>query len=798
MVLMPTKLFGTSGIRGPADTLFTSNFCTKLGYVFGSWLTSKGKSGYVAVGMDPRESSPRIKQNIIRGLTAAGWEIIDQGVLPTPALTYFCKQTSSIGGAVMITGSHITANLNGVKLLINGEEVTKEHEQEIEKLFSSLPTPQNKFIDPAIEHRTTAADLYLEMLHGLADTPYPGWKIVLDTANGTQTEIFKQLFSDLNLDFICTGDCDLQSPTFIPRDTEVQSAFTDLIRDVLGNHADFGIGFDADGDRVIFVDDQGRYIPGDYSCSLIAKYSDSSSIVTPISSSSVVDHLDKQVYRTKVGSTHVVAKMKEVGATFGFEANGGGISAEIFYGRDGGSTAIKILNLLKKHRLKLSQAYDQFPSYYLFRDKVDCPTQLFDQIYSRIREKYMSHPLDDLDGLKIDLGNNDWILFRASGNAPEFRVFTQSSNKHQAQKLGTEGLDYVKSIIHPSTHNPDPNPNLDSLNILSSLQSLPDQCEQVLSDISTLSLPTSFSKVHNIVISGMGGSALGGRILTHLERQILKIPLLVSTEYHLPNFVNKNSLVVVSSYSGNTQESLSSLAEARSRGAQIFIITTGGKLAEIATQFDFPAYIINPQHNPSSQPRMGLGYAIIALVSLLTRGKLIHTPEYLDLLPDFLRQQQKDLPGRILSLAQSLVGKIPVILASEHLKGAAHDLKNQFNENAKTFAAFFDLPEANHHLLEGLTFPHTNSGNLSFLIIKSKMYHPEILRRYEITQHIIHKHHIPALSLIAEGNTSLFETMDIVQSGAYLAYHLALLNHIDPGPIPWVDYFKDQISKNVS
>ncbi|KKU28698.1 MAG: Phosphoglucosamine mutase [Candidatus Amesbacteria bacterium GW2011_GWA2_47_11b] len=131
------KLFGTTGIRGPADTLFTKTFCYQLGAVFGDWLISKGKEGYVAVAMDPRESSPFIKQHLIQGLASQGWEILDEGVIPTPALTYFVKQSPSVGGGVMVTGSHVTANLNGVKLFIAGEEVTKAHELEIEQLFNA-------------------------------------------------------------------------------------------------------------------------------------------------------------------------------------------------------------------------------------------------------------------------------------------------------------------------------------------------------------------------------------------------------------------------------------------------------------------------------------------------------------------------------------------------------------------------------------------------------------------------------------------------------------------------------------
>ena len=402
------KLFGTSGIRGPADTLFTKDFCRNLGTVYGAWLTSKGKEGYVAVAMDPRESSPVIKRHIISGLASQGWEILDEGVIPTPALTYFVKQSPSVGGGVMITGSHITANLNGVKLFINGEEVSKVEELEIEKLFENWKLKIENSTTPIIKFENSAKDLYLNMLKKLATT-YPKWLVVVDSANGTQSEIIFNLLDDLKIKYFKTGDCDIQSPVFIPRDTEVSSSFAEISRQVLLHKADLGIAFDVDGDRIIFIDDQGRYLPGDYSCTLIAQQEDSKAIVTPINTSSVIDSIGKTIYRTPVGSTHVAAKMKEVGAKFGFEPNGGGIFADVAYGRDGGVTLIKMLNLLKASKKKLSDLYSALPQFHLYREKTDCPFDKYDRIYAAVREKYSD--LNDLDGLKVDLGHDEWILF---------------------------------------------------------------------------------------------------------------------------------------------------------------------------------------------------------------------------------------------------------------------------------------------------------------------------------------------------------------------------------------------------
>ncbi len=338
------------------------------------------------------------------------------------------------------------------------------------------------------------------------------------------------------------------------------------------------------------------------------------------------------------------------------------------------------------------------------------------------------------------------------------------------------------------------NSSLDSLGILSSLKQFPLQCKQVIREISQQPLPPQCSLVDNIVVSGMGGSALGGRIIGSLERQTLKIPLVVSTEYHLPRFVNAKTLVVVSSYSGNTEETISSLAEARARGAQVFIIASGGKLEQLADEHHLPAYIFHPGHNPSGQPRMGLGYAVVALAALLSRCQIIEPIARLGELPEFLTQKQADFDS-LLPLAKFLVDGIPVLVTSEHLKGAAHAVKNMFNENSKNFSVTFDLPELNHHLMEGLAFPKAAHQYLKFVFITSPKYHPDVKKRYPITQDVVSKQHYQYLTHELDAPSRFFEVMQFLQEGAYLSYCLALLNGIDPGPIPWVDYFKDEVGK---
>ncbi len=333
---------------------------------------------------------------------------------------------------------------------------------------------------------------------------------------------------------------------------------------------------------------------------------------------------------------------------------------------------------------------------------------------------------------------------------------------------------------------------LDSLHLLDSIREFPDQCRQVVNEMAQQIVPPACSLVDNIVISGMGGSAFGGRIAENLERQIMRVPIVVSTEFHLPSFVGPKTLVVISSYSGDTAETIASLQEARARNAQIFVITSGGKLAKMAKEMDLPHYIFNPIHNLSAQPRMGVGYNALAVLILLSRCQLIHPLHELGGLADFLASRQELFP-KLKDLSTKLTQKIPLIIASEHLKGPAYCFKNQINENAKTISFLYDLPELNHHLLEGLTFPSSNPRNLIGIFLTSQKYHPELIRRYPITQQVFKKNHISFIELEASGPNRLYETFDVLQSGGFIAFSLALLHGVDPGPIPWVDWYKNEV-----
>jgi len=342
---------------------------------------------------------------------------------------------------------------------------------------------------------------------------------------------------------------------------------------------------------------------------------------------------------------------------------------------------------------------------------------------------------------------------------------------------------------------------IDKENMYSSVSKLGDQIWQAWNDIAKIKLPDSCSLATSVVIAGMGGSALGGRIIDSLIPERARTPIEVFTEYHLPNYVGKNTLVIASSYSGNTEEAVTDAKQAILKSAQLLIITTGGKLAELAKDKNIPAYIIDPRENPSQQPRMALGYSIGAILGVLARCEFvsISDEEIVQLVENIKRFtkelgiEKKDSLAKV--LAKKLHQSIPVLVASEHLVGSAHAVKNQLNEGAKTFSTLFDIPELNHHLLEGLKNPAKAKELLKFLFIESFLYTPRVQKRYPITKKVVEENGVEVISYQTKGKDKLNQVFELLVLGSFVQFYLAMLYEIDPTPIPFVDYFKKEMAK---
>ncbi|MEK7131105.1 MAG: SIS domain-containing protein [Patescibacteria group bacterium] len=344
---------------------------------------------------------------------------------------------------------------------------------------------------------------------------------------------------------------------------------------------------------------------------------------------------------------------------------------------------------------------------------------------------------------------------------------------------------------------------LDSKNMLGSIQLLGKQVAEVLALAKKVKIPSSYKKASNIVVLGMGGSALGAHLIKSVFLDSLKIPVEIVNKYLAPEFVSKNSLVIASSYSGSTEEIISAVADAKKRKAKIMVIASGGKLADWAKQNHIPALVFSTNNNPCGSPRMGLGYSIFGQIALLDNTGILklsateiktvlQTISKFNYLFGVDNPEEKNLAKQ---LATSLLGKSVWFAASEHLAGNAHIAANQMNENAKRFSGYFVVPEMNHYLMEGLLFPENNKENIKFLLLESELYDKRVQKRYAITKQILDKNNIGNASYTCQEKNKFLQACEALVLFSYVSFYSAMLQGIDPTAIPVVDFFKEQLKK---
>jgi len=345
---------------------------------------------------------------------------------------------------------------------------------------------------------------------------------------------------------------------------------------------------------------------------------------------------------------------------------------------------------------------------------------------------------------------------------------------------------------------------LDKNKMRMSLESLGKQCLQAWREVSKIRIPSSYRKAKRILINGMGGSALGGHIIQSLFYDQLKIPLQVIHSYCLPASFSSDTLYLLSSYSGTTEEPLNTARLALKKKAKILGITTGGQLARFLKKQKLPGYIFNPIHNPCGEPRMGVGYSVVGQIGLLKKcgfikvtdnemKKVFQTLQKTNRRFGFANPTKKNPAKRIALACQD---KIPILVGSEFLIANTHTFANQLNENGKNFATYFVIPELDHHLMEGLKNPKTNRGSLIFLFLESDLYHPRVRIRHAITKKVIQKHKIKAITYKPSTKTKIEQVFEVLSLGGYVSFYLAMLNGINPALIPWVDYFKEELKKH--
>lgn len=339
--------------------------------------------------------------------------------------------------------------------------------------------------------------------------------------------------------------------------------------------------------------------------------------------------------------------------------------------------------------------------------------------------------------------------------------------------------------------------------VFTALEKLDLQSIQAWQETKKIPLPNDYHQIQNIVVAGMGGSHLGAQLINSLYNQKLKIPLTIQHQYHTPGFTNKNTLFLATSFSGNTEETLEQVKSAHQQKAKIFCISSGGKLSQFAKNNNLPCYVFDSSYNPSKIPRYGSGYLFFSQLNIIARLGLIDLPEkqvkkiisQIKSTNQLYLFHKKTNDNPVKQLALSLHRHNIIIFASQHLTGSAYILKNQLNESSKNFACMFEIPELNHHLLEGLKHPFDNKKSFAFLNLESQLYNSRNVSRFDITKELLTKmgyHHYSFSPQSTSPDLQAFETL--VFSG-FLAVYLGLLNQESPGPNPWVDLLKNKLSQ---
>lgn len=312
--------------------------------------------------------------------------------------------------------------------------------------------------------------------------------------------------------------------------------------------------------------------------------------------------------------------------------------------------------------------------------------------------------------------------------------------------------------------------------------------------------PLRGARFANIVVLGMGGSAIGGDIMRSYLAEEVTVPIYINRNYKLPRFVSEDSLVIASSYSGNTEETLAAFEEAKARGSKIFAATTGGKLGEYAKKDKLP-HVILPG---GLQPRAALGYSFGPVLSLMSElglctGQAQFVEEaclYLQERSGQIAMDAEDDGNRAKQLAQKLHDKIAIIYAgADFYDTVAIRFKGQICENAKHMAFANICPEFNHNEIVGYEYPDDLIRKLHVIMLTGPADSTGVTNRFKIINEILTERGVETTEIRAEGPNRLAEIFSLVQFGDFVSYYLALLNETDPSPVKVINRLKSSLEK---
>ena len=342
-------------------------------------------------------------------------------------------------------------------------------------------------------------------------------------------------------------------------------------------------------------------------------------------------------------------------------------------------------------------------------------------------------------------------------------------------------------------------PKHDPEEMLARIKELPMQFRRAWRAVMDFPLPDDYKKVNKVVVLGMGGSAIGGDLVRTLVQEESRVPVFVHRDYGLPAFVDEKTLLIASSYSGNTEETLSGFESALKTRAKKIVMTTGGKLADMAGKNNVPVFRIEYK----AQPRAALGFSFIPAFGVMQKLGFIgdKSPDVeeavrgMEMLSANLDETIDTDYNPAKGLALRLYGNLPVVYGAGIASEAARRWKTQINENSKAWAFYEVFPELNHNAVVGFPLPEEIASRIRVVFLRSPSYNERIKLRYEVTAELLKQAGVSYEYVDAEGGSPLAQMTGLILMGDYVSYYLAVLYGEDPSPVKVIDYLKEKLAK---
>lgn len=341
-------------------------------------------------------------------------------------------------------------------------------------------------------------------------------------------------------------------------------------------------------------------------------------------------------------------------------------------------------------------------------------------------------------------------------------------------------------------------PSLDPAGMIDRILGLPRQMRDAWAQANRTTLPSSHAGAKAVAICGMGGSAIGGDITRTLVEPEAEVPVVVLRGYDLPGFVDRDTLVILSSFSGTTEETIAACDRGLEAGARLIAVTTGGLLAERARSAGFPLL----QFDFIGHPRSAIGYSSLLMLGVLTRlgyvrrdydPQVSSAADLLDRMAGDLGPTAEGNPAQ--RLASRSVGRIVAVYGGGLMAEVARRWKGQFNENGKNWAFFDQLPELNHNAVLGYGFPEHAGASLLVVMLSCPANHPRITLRERITTELLHSNGVPVERVEACGDSAFEQVFSALYFGDFVSYYLALANGVDPSDNRAIDHLKARLAQ---